>query len=87
MPETAEKAEDAAKSLRQVRRQKAEREQAQASGQQAQRRIMEQEQELREALVGIKARLEALRQAFPLELQPAQLEKELQAKRNRRRSC
>ena len=75
------KAEDAAKSLRQVRRQKAEREQAQASGQQAQRRIMEQEQELREALVGIKARLEALRQAFPLELQPAQLEKELQAKK------
>ena len=75
------KAEDAAKSLRQVRQQKAEREQAQASGQQAQRRIMEQEQELREALVGIKARLEALRQAFPLELQPAQLEKELQAKK------
>ena len=74
----AKQAQTAAEQLKAARQRRSQLEQAQQDAQEAFRRAAVSEQEQRETLVGIKARLDAMRESFKCELQPAALEAELQ---------
>ena len=75
-------AQQAAQNLKEARQQRAELEEQVSAAQESLRKATELEQQQRERLVGSKARIQAMRESFALELQPAEIEAERKKKQN-----